>query len=102
MAEENPWDKIHSKKVSSLYIVLPDGTMLQGKTGIETFVMFIEAMGWERVRNLNFTQFDENIIIDHQPDNRYREVAPGWYVYTGHRGVFRAKFIRAIANALGE
>ena len=64
--------------------------MLQGKTGIETFLMFVEEMGWER------------IVLNYQPDNRYREVAPGWYIYTGHRGVARAKFILLIANSLDQ
>lgn len=61
--------------------------MLQGKTGIETFLMFVEEMGWERIRDLNFLHGEENIVLNYQPDNRYREVAPGWYIYTGHRGV---------------
>ena len=76
--------------------------MLQGKTGIETFLMFVEEMGWERIRDLNFLHGEENIVLNYQPDNRYREVAPGWYIYTGHRGVARAKFILLIANSLDQ
>lgn len=49
--------------------------MLQGKTGIETFLMFVEEMGWERIRDLNFLHGEENIVLNYQPDNRYREVA---------------------------
>lgn len=102
MAEDKEWDKIRKTKQSKLYVALPDGTLLQGKNGIETFLMFIEEMGIERVRNLNFQYGEENFILDYQPeDNRYRELS-GWYVFTGHRGVARAKFIRAIANALDE
>lgn len=81
---------------------MPDGTMLQGKTGIETFLMFVEEMGWERIRDLNFLHGEENIVLNYQPDNRYHEVAPGWYIYTGHRGVARAKFILLIANSLDQ
>ena len=81
---------------------MPDGTMLQGKTGIESFLMFVEEMGWERIRDLNFLHGEENIVLNYQPDNRYREVAPGWYIYTGHRGVARAKFILLIANSLDQ
>ena len=28
--------------------------------------------------------------------------SPGWYIYTGHRGVARAKFILLIANSLDQ
>mgnify|MGYP000304339759 CR=1 FL=1 len=100
MAKDNERDKIFSIKKSRLYVALQDGTLIQGKNGIETFLMFIEEKGCEKVRDLNFLAKGENLILDHQPDNKYREVAPGWYAFTGHRGVARKVLIHNIANAL--
>lgn len=106
MAEEKKrqdwWDKAPGK--SSLQFVNQNGLLIRGNTGIETFCYFIIEMGWERVRDLNFVAKGDNLITqdDHDDPRNYREIAPGWYLYCGYRGVSRLTLMRKIASSLGE
>lgn len=84
--EKNDDTSIRSYKHGALKISLPDGTVFQSGTSVETLIEFIKYVGVERVASLNIKRNGE-YLVSRTASIKYadsqKNIGDGWYVM-GH------------------
>ncbi len=87
-----------------LQFITPDGELIETGNSNDTFLAFVQMVGWERVSALNMEIKGEPLIIhtDEAPSGWYRQLAEDWYLNTETVNVNKIAIINKICDALGE
>lgn len=83
-----------------LQIMRPDNTIIEVGNSNLTFRDFVKEVGWERVKALEISFDGEELFQKTKTNNWYKEIAPGWYLFTKMTCAKKIEIISQICKSL--
>lgn len=90
------------KRKPVIQIRMPNGKLIVDERYGEAFRQFVLAIGWERVYDMNFDVWGQDLITQEKKNGYHKELVPGWYINLNMRATTAKTLVHQIAKALGE